>query len=64
MTATDVKKACSELPEQEQTKDSEFAGKLSRRHQEIDAGYKHTHSELLELHDKRERGTLIVSGAS
>ncbi len=67
MTAIQVKKAYSELPETEQVlvasfiaadlmaKDSQFAAKLSRRHQEIDVGYKHTHTELLELHDKMEK---------
>lgn len=64
MTAIEVKNAYSELPENEQVlvasfiaadlmmKDSEFAARLSRRQQEMDAGYKHTHAELLELHDK------------
>jgi hypothetical protein len=67
MTATELNKAYSELPEKEQVlvaafiaadlmaKDSEFAAKLTRRHQEVDAGYKHTHKELLELHDKMEK---------
>jgi len=67
MTALDLKKAYSELPEKEQvlvasfiaadlmTKDSEFAAKLSRRHEEIEGGNKRGHAELLELHDKMER---------
>ena len=67
MTAIELKKAYSELPENEQVllasfiaaylmaKDAEFAAKLSRRHTEMDADYKHTHKELLELHDKMEK---------
>lgn len=67
MTAIEVKKAYSELPERDQvlvasfiaadlmTKDSEFAAKLTQRHREMDAGNKRTHAELLELHDKMEK---------
>lgn len=67
MTAMDLNKAYSELPEKEQllvasfiaadlmAKDSEFALKLSRRHDEMDAGRKSSHADLLELHDKMEK---------
>ena len=64
MTATEFKQAYSELPEKEQilvasliaadrmAKDSEFAFNLARRHHEMDAGKKWSHSDLLELHDR------------
>lgn len=67
MTAMDLNKAYSELPEKEQvlvasfiaadlmTKDSEFAAKLSRRHKEMDSAGKWSHADVLELHDKMEK---------
>lgn len=67
MTAIEMNKAYSELPEKEQvlvasfiaadlmTKDSEFALSLSRRHAEMDAGHKSSHADLLELHDRMEK---------
>ncbi len=70
MSVMELKKAYSELPEKEQllmesfiaasrmAKDAEFASKLSRRHDELDAGRKWTHADLLELHGKLEKEDL------
>ena len=67
LTALDLKKAYSELPEMEQVlvasfiaadlmaKDSEFAANLSRRHDEMDRTGKNSHAHVMALHEKMEK---------